>query len=91
MCCGKHINKMGWKEKRAFVKVLQKVRLSPQRADKENRKNSGLNSLPQQETIQPETLDLKAGSLKGPILHFGILFTSTEYLSCFGYWVVHYV
>lgn len=62
MCCGKHINKMGWKEKRASVKVLLKERHSPQRADKENRKNSGLNLLPQQETRQLTPVDLKAGN-----------------------------
>lgn len=39
MCCGKHINKMGEREKkRASVKVLVKERHSPQRADQEKRK-----------------------------------------------------
>lgn len=61
-CCGKHINKMGSEEKRASVKVPLKERHSPQRADKESRKNSGLHLLPQQETKQLTLVDLKAGN-----------------------------
>lgn len=79
MCCGKHINKMGWKEKRASVKVLLKERHSPQRADKQNRKKRAPNLLPQQETRQLTPVDLKAGNKdpEGP-LHFEMLINSTE-------------
>lgn len=46
MCCGKHINKMGKREKRGSVKVSVKERLGPQRADKEERKTgAGIDSL----------------------------------------------
>lgn len=79
MCCGKHINKMGWKEKRASVKVLLKERHSPQRADKQNRKEHGRNLLPQQETRQLIPLDLKAGN-KDPErpFHLEMLINKTE-------------